>query len=130
MKNLIFLVDELTPNNEYGMCYSDETVSHNLKILGEEFLISSEIQGMISVKNSISTVVPIGRYATIIVFNKDHSYGLMFFICHKRIIANDNFKNHLIKELGEDVTNEWFRIHGLMTGNFNEEDDNVELSLK
>ncbi len=129
MNSFVFYVNELSDNKDYGKTTDPNSVNRNMKLLGDQFSLNLEINGMVGVKKSIATVIPIGRYVTIVLFDSAVKRGIMTFINHKSQISFVEIKKILIEEYGEDITKEWIRVYDLMKDNFQLNHDNVELVL-
>jgi hypothetical protein len=124
-----FLVDGLTPNKQYGEATDIEKIEYNLNILGNEIKLETEIQTILLTKKSLATVIPIGRYITILLLTKERDVGRMVFIEFDISKDINVFKQILLEEYDTNIANEWLSVYEKYKQHYSDKDDNAELLL-
>ena len=124
-----FLVDGLTPNKQYGEATDIEKIEYNLDILGNNIKLDTEIHTTLLTKKSLATVIPIGRYITILLLNKDRDAGRMVFIEFDTSKGINELKQILLEEYDTNIANEWVSVYEKYKQHYSDKDDNSELLL-
>ena len=124
-----FLVDGLTPNKQYGEANDIEKIEYNLDLLGNDINIDTEVYATLLTKKSLATVIPIGRYITILLLNKERDSGRMVFIEFDTRKDINELKQIIMDEYDTNIANEWLLVYEKYKQHYLVEDDNAELLL-
>ena len=124
-----FLVDGLTPNKQYGEATDIGKIEYNLDILGNNIKLDTEVHTTLLTKKSIGTVIPIGRYITILLLNKDRDAGRMVFIEFDTSKDINELKQILLEEYDKNIANEWLSVYEKYKHHYSDKEDNAELLL-
>jgi hypothetical protein len=126
-KKFNFLVDALTENKKYGETTDIEKIEYNLEIFGNDVKIDLEISDVLLTKKSIATVIPIGKYITILMIDKGRNFGRMVFIQFDKEADIIGLEKILIEEYDINIANEWVSVYKKYKEHFSDKDDNAEL---
>ena len=124
-----FLVDGLTPNKQYGEANDIEKIEYNLDLLGNDIKLDTEVYATLLTKKSLATVIPIGRYITILLLNKERDSGRMVFIEFDTRKDINELKQIIMEEYDTNIVNEWLLVYEKYKQHYLFEDDNAELLL-
>lgn len=126
------LVDDINETATIGHTTDIEKCEYNRQVIdsmGLDIDFKLQVQTAFSDKG-ITTVVPLGRYISIIKASKDETKQEMFFIDS---FSKADFREQNKKSLGgyfsDNIVTEFERIHTLLKSDFTDADDLVELSL-
>lgn len=124
-----FLVDGLLPNKKYGETTDIEKIEYNLDILGNGIKLDTEIHTSLLTKKSLATIIPIGRYITILLLDKERKFGRMVFIEFDINKDINELKQILFDEYDTNIANEWLLVYEKYKHHYSDKDDNSELIL-
>jgi hypothetical protein len=126
-----FLVDDINETATFGHTTDVDKCEYNKQVIermGLDINFKIQVETAFSEKG-ITTVIPLGRYISIIKASKDETRQEMFFIDS---LSNANFREQNEKIDGyfsNNIVNEFERVHSLLKSDFLETDDIVEISM-
>ena len=120
------IVDDLTDVKNFGYTNNIDKIEYNLNIIGNEFKDKIDLHNLFSTKG-LTCVFPVGTYITVLERNKDKTEGQMSFFDFDNIGNVSEFRNLLEKQFSESIIKEWFKIYYLLSTEFSESEDLIEL---
>jgi predicted aldo/keto reductase-like oxidoreductase len=120
------IVDEISEKRNFGITKSINNIEYNLNLLGSEFIDKFDLHNLFT-DAGLTTVFQLGRFITILERNKEKTEGKMTFFDFDVDSDVSSIRSILEKGYSESIIKEWFRIYYLISSEFSESDDLVEL---
>ena len=121
-----FLVDDISNKSNWGSTTDIDKINYNRKLLGEDFNIDIKVNLLLSEKGGTS-VLPLGRFITIIQLREDENMGRMTFFDFDTSGSKTEIEQMLKTAYSENIVDAWFKVYDILKKEFQEEDDNVAL---
>ncbi|MDV7187950.1 hypothetical protein R3X25_11715 [Lutibacter sp. TH_r2] len=120
------IVDDISDNNNYGFTNDIDKIEYNLNIMGNEFKDKFDLHNLFSDKG-MTSVFQLGRFITILERNKEKTEGRMTFFDFDVDADVSEIRSIIEQQFSENIIKEWFRVYYLISSDFSELDDLIEL---
>lgn len=125
-KKYTFLVDDINHLKNWGLATDLDKIEYNRRLLGEDFNIDLKVKLLFTDKGS-TTVLPIGRFITVIQTRADENAGRMMFLDFDVRLTREEIRDNLTKTFSVNIADKWLEFYDLMRLEFTHDDDNVLL---
>mgnify|MGYP000891292705 CR=1 FL=1 len=126
VEKFTFLVDNISDNRNWGKTTDIDKIEYNRRLLGEDMNIELDVNLQFT-DTGMTTVLPLGRFITVLQISKDESKGSMTFFDFQTNATRDELKEMIGKVYSENLTNQWFKFYDMLLSEFKNEDDCVQL---
>ncbi|MGE0079621.1 MAG: hypothetical protein AB7S48_17300 [Bacteroidales bacterium] len=121
-----FLVDNISNNKNWGRTTDIDKIEYNRNLLGDDLNIDIKIN-LLFTEKGLTTVIPLGRFITIIQIREDENEGAMTFFDFDIEHPIEELKELISKTFSENITKEWIKVYETLKSEFKDEDDIVRL---
>ena len=126
VEKFTFLVDNISDNRNWGKTTDIDKIEYNRRLLGEDMNIELDVNLQFT-DTGMTTVLPLGRFITVLQISKDESKGSMTFFDFQTNATRDELKEMIGKVYCENLKNQCFKFYDIILIDFKNEDDCVQL---